>query len=197
MLLASACSAQRVNIRGDVRKRSNIKHYTYNFFLFSKFPWFRTWRLKQDWVKVLLKFGCTIYTNRCQSSSNKQDDDLEIEKKKNKKLRCVPPWTFADATAKTTISFNFVGYPYIHRNNWTSFRGKVHYLKNYKVIDLLLGTINFTAWKLSKYGVFSAPYFPLFRLNTKIYGVNLHIRLEYRKIRTRKISVFGHFSRSV
>ena len=47
------------------------------------------------------------------------------------------------------------------------------------------------------YGVFSGPYFPVFGLNTEIYGVNLCIQSEYRKIRTRKNSVFGHFSRSV
>ena len=29
-----------------------------------------------------------------------------------------------------------------------------------------------TAWKLSKYGVFSGPYFPLFWLNTEIYVVS-------------------------
>ena len=28
-----------------------------------------------------------------------------------------------------------------------------------------------TAWKVSKYGVFSGPYFPTFRLNTERYGV--------------------------
>ena len=49
---------------------------------------------------------------------------------------------------------------------------------------------------MSKYGDFSGPYFPVFGLNTKIYGVNLLIQSEYRKIRTRKNSVFGHFSRS-
>ena len=110
--LLSVCSAQRVNIRSEVWKRTNIKHYTYNFFIFSKFPWCRTWRLEPGWVKVLLKFGCTIYTNRCQSSSNKQNDDLQIEKEKNKKLRCVPPWNSVDTTPETTTSFNFVGYPY-------------------------------------------------------------------------------------
>ena len=57
--------------------------------------------------------------------------------------------------------------------------------------------INFTVLKVSKYGVLSGPYFPVFGLNMKIYGVNLHIQSEYRKIRTRKNSVFGHFSRSV
>ena len=36
--------------------------------------------------------------------------------------------------------------------------------------------------------------FPVFGLNTEIYGVNLSIQSEYRKIRTRNNSVFGHFS---
>ena len=42
----------------------------------------------------------------------------------------------------------------------------------------------FTPWKVPKYGVFSGPYFLVFGLNTEIYRV------------IRKISVFGHFSRS-
>ena len=41
---------------------------------------------------------------------------------------------------------------------------------------------------------FSGPYFPVFGLNTKIYGITLRIQSEYRRIRTRKNSVFGHFS---
>ena len=53
-----------------------------------------------------------------------------------------------------------------------------------------------TAWKVSKYGVISGPYFPAFGLNTEIYGVNLRIQSEYRKIRTKNNSVFGHFSHS-
>ena len=52
------------------------------------------------------------------------------------------------------------------------------------------------AWKVSKYGVFSGSDFPVFGLNTEIYCVNLRIQSEYRKIRTRKKSVFGHFSSS-
>ena len=40
---------------------------------------------------------------------------------------------------------------------------------------------NITVWNVSKYGVFSGPYFPAFGLNTE-------------KIRTRKNSVFGLFS---
>ena len=39
--------------------------------------------------------------------------------------------------------------------------------------------------------------FVLFELNTDIYSVNLRIQSEYGKIRTRKDSVFGHFSHSV
>ena len=51
-----------------------------------------------------------------------------------------------------------------------------------------------TAWKVFKYRVFSGPYFPVFGLNTEIYGVNLRIQSKYRKMRTRKNSVFRHFS---
>ena len=43
-----------------------------------------------------------------------------------------------------------------------------------------------TAWKVSKYGVFSGPYFPAFDLNTEIYSVNLRIQSECGKIWTRK-----------
>ena len=34
---------------------------------------------------------------------------------------------------------------------------------------------------MSKYGVFSGPYFPVFGLNAEIYGVNLRIQSEYGK----------------
>ena len=54
-----------------------------------------------------------------------------------------------------------------------------------------------TASKLSKYGDISGAYFPVFGLNSEIYPVNLGIQSEYRKMRTGKSSVFGHFSRSV
>ena len=36
-----------------------------------------------------------------------------------------------------------------------------------------LTTMNAAAWKVSKYGAFSGPYFPVLGLNTEIYGVNL------------------------
>ena len=52
-----------------------------------------------------------------------------------------------------------------------------------------------TAWKVSKYGDFLVCVFPY--SDCKIYWVNLHIHSEYGKIRTRKISVFGHFSHSL
>ena len=57
--------------------------------------------------------------------------------------------------------------------------------------------IYYTAWKVSKYGVFSGPYFPAFGLNTERYEVSLCIQFECEKIRTRKNSVFRHFSCSV
>ena len=54
-------------------------------------------------------------------------------------------------------------------------------------------TIN-TTRKVSKYEVFSGPYFPAFGLITERYEVSLRIQSECRKIQTRKNSVFGHFS---
>ena len=44
---------------------------------------------------------------------------------------------------------------------------------------------------MSKYGVFSGPYFPVFRLNTEIYPVNLHFQAEYRKFHARKSLLFN------
>ena len=34
----------------------------------------------------------------------------------------------------------------------------------------------YTVWKVSKYGVFSGPYFPTFGLNTERYGVSLRMQ---------------------
>ena len=69
---------------------------------------------------------------------------------------------------------------------------EMHHETSFSVI-----VATFTAWKLSTCRVFSGLYFPVFGLNTEIYGVSLCIQFEYRKIQTRKISVFGHFSCSV
>ena len=66
----------------------------------------------------------------------------------------------------------------------------------YKIFSRELGYFKWvrsTVWKVSKYGVFSGLYFPVFRLNLKIYSINLYIVSKYRKIRTRKNSVFGHY----
>ena len=64
--------------------------------------------------------------------------------------------------------------------------------------SLMVGFLtSVTAWKVTIYGVFSGPHFPVFGLNTEIYEVNLRIHSEHRKMQTRKNSVFGHFSRSV
>ena len=82
--------------------------------------------------------------------------------------------------------------------------------------------LTFIAWKLSKYGVISGPYFPVFGLNTEIYCVkSVQIRknfwsvfsciqTEYIDLRSKspysvwiqgntdqKYSVFGHFPCSV
>ena len=46
--------------------------------------------------------------------------------------------------------------------------------------------INITAWKVSKYGVFSGPYLPVSGLNTEIYGVDLRIQSETGKYRPEK-----------
>ena len=56
---------------------------------------------------------------------------------------------------------------------------------------------SFTVWKVSKHGFFGGPHFPVFGLNAEIYSVKLHIWSEYRKIQTKKNSLFGHSSRSV
>ena len=50
-----------------------------------------------------------------------------------------------------------------------------------------------TAWKESKYRVFSGPYFSIFRLNTEIYGVNLPIQFKHGKILTRKNPILETF----
>ena len=56
---------------------------------------------------------------------------------------------------------------------------------------------NCTAWKVSRYRVFSGPYFPAFGLNTESYLVSLRIQSESGKMWTRKNSVFGYISHSI
>ena len=50
-----------------------------------------------------------------------------------------------------------------------------------------------TAWEVSKYGIFSGPYFPVFGMNTKIYFVNLRIPSEYKKTRPEKTPYLDTF----
>ena len=47
----------------------------------------------------------------------------------------------------------------------------------------------FTAWKVSKYGVISGPYFPTFGMNMERYFVSLRIQSKFGKTRTRNNSV--------
>ena len=55
--------------------------------------------------------------------------------------------------------------------------------------------VTFTAWKVSKYGDFSDPYFPAFGLNAE--GVSPSIQSECRKIRTRKTLYLDTFHEMV
>ena len=60
---------------------------------------------------------------------------------------------------------------------------------------LSVGTLHpSTAWKVSKYWIFSGPYLPAFGLNAESYSISLCIQPKCGKIRTRKNFVFGHFS---
>ena len=83
-------------------------------------------------------------------------------------------------------------------NNANNREDKKLTLKNNAPFRSCISKINntFLAWKVSKYRVFSGPYFPVFELNTEIYRVNLRIQDKYKEIQTRKSSAVGHFSRS-
>ena len=85
----------------------------------------------------------------------------------------------------------------IYDMNLLYYRLKTSYLMVTINFQATIYEVNITAWDMSKYGVISGPYFPVFRLNTENYGVSLRIQSEYRKILTRNNSVFGHFLHSV
>ena len=51
-----------------------------------------------------------------------------------------------------------------------------------------------TAWKVSKYGVISGPYFPAFGLNTETYEVSLHIQSECRKTDQKWLRIWTLFT---
>ena len=66
------------------------------------------------------------------------------------------------------------------------------------ILCLFLGSNIYIMWKVSKYTkIFSGPYFPIFGLNIETYFVDFCIQSKYKKIKTRKISVFRYFSHSV
>ena len=52
---------------------------------------------------------------------------------------------------------------------------ELHNSADDSTIPVVKLSIQNTAWKVSKYGVFSGPYFPAFGLNTEICGVNIRI----------------------
>ena len=62
-----------------------------------------------------------------------------------------------------------------------------HTLVRWTLLAFITLLLTDTAWKVSKEGVTSGPYFPVVGLNTEIYP----------KIRTKNNSIFEHFSRSV
>ena len=67
---------------------------------------------------------------------------------------------------------------------------KIKYSEDFKNSKIL----NYTARKESNYGIFSAPYFSVFGLNTTIYSVNLRIQSKYGKHGPEKIPYLDTFS---
>ena len=112
---------------------------------------------------------------------------------------------------KMVISCKKLQYVFWLNSNWS--KKQVHeisvtvigygYLSGFAILMLSLVLKIFLLWKdihcvkVSKYGVFSGPYFSVFRLNTGRYGVYLRIQSKCGKIWTRKSSVFGHLTRGV
>ena len=84
---------------------------------------------------------------------------------------------------------------YLHNQCWFSPWIKLSCCNRFLIVYQIVPYFH-TVRKVSRYGVFSGPYFPAFGLNTERSSVSLRIQSECGKIRTRKNSVFGHFSRS-
>ena len=80
-----------------------------------------------------------------------------------------------------------------HLNRTSSFHAKLKNVINDNIIIYFIThrcdmsnlafslTLSVTAWKVSKYGVTSGPYFSVFGQNTEIYFVNLRIQCKHRK----------------
>ena len=62
----------------------------------------------------------------------------------------------------------------IRGNSWVSWNLLIYPVRNgqYYIRNLMLITNIRTAWKVSKYGVFSGSYFPAFVLNTERYCIS-------------------------
>ena len=114
---------------------------------------------------------------------------------KNEKSLCW--WVYLTISEHGCIESNLELNPYFAWEFYFSWKQLSKLISKFLNIWLVFSEAEAAgAWKVSKYGVIFGPYFPVFALNTEIYSVNLRIQSEYRKIRTRNNSVFGHFSRS-
>ena len=99
---------------------------------------------------------------------------------------------------KIISDFLFQGIATGIRNSWKNANSewwKMSLLMTHKDF-LMFYILTITVCKVSKYGVTSGQYFPVFWLNTEIYRLNLRIQSEYRKIPSRNNSGFGYYSRS-
>ena len=85
--------------------------------------------------------------------------------------------------------FKFIRFPTLILEDINWFCSKKEWEKKATVRPIL----TITAWKVSKYGVISGPYFHVLGLSTEIYGVDLCIQSEYRKIRTRNTPYLDTF----
>ena len=99
---------------------------------------------------------------------------------------------------KIISDFLFQGIATGIRNSWKNANSewwKMSLLMTHKDF-LMFYILTITVCKVSKYGVTSGQYFPVFWLNTEIYRLNLRIQSEYRKIPSRNNSGFGYYSGS-
>ena len=62
-----------------------------------------------------------------------------------------------------------------------------------KYFEEFVEKVRYTAWKVSKYRVFSGSYFLTLALNTEIFSVNLRIQSKYRKNEPEKIPYLDTF----
>ena len=81
------------------------------------------------------------------------------------------------ATVKTSKFWAIICLEFVH-----DLRTEVHKkCPNFSTLRMSTLDLIHSVWKVSKYGVNSGPYFPVFRLNTEIYRVNLRIQSETGK----------------